>query len=112
MNPMKHQITITALLITAILALAGAAVVLASCGAGKVKVSVAEYDENGNEIHYKDIDGDEQWYDYDKGGNLIHRKNSNGYEAWWEYDENGSFKLVEARVHQLFTHWGGVHYNK
>ena len=112
MNPMKHQITITALLITAILALAGAAVVLASCGAGKVKVSVAEYDENGNEIHHKDSDGDEQWYDYDKGGNLIHRKNSNGYEAWWEYDENGSFKLVEARVHQLFTHWGGVHYNK
>ena len=62
---MKH----TTLLLTITLS----ALLLASCVAGKVKVSVTEYDENGNKIYYKDIDGDEQWYDYDEGGNLVPR---------------------------------------
>ena len=51
---------------------------------------ITEYDEKGNEIHYKDSDGYEVWYEYDKNGNLIHMKDSDGYEAWCEYDKNGN----------------------
>ena len=49
-----------------------------------------EYDENGNEIHFKDSAGSESWSEYDKNGNKIHYKDSNGYERWSEYDENGN----------------------
>jgi len=49
-----------------------------------------EYDEKGNEIHYKDSDGLEEWYEYDEKGNKTHYKDSNGYEYWCEYDEKGN----------------------
>ncbi len=49
-----------------------------------------EYDQNGNEIHYKDSNGTERWNEYDQNGKLIHYKDSNGTERWWEYDQNGN----------------------
>ena len=52
--------------------------------------SITEYDSNGKEIHYKDSDGDEEWYEYDSKGNQIHEKSSSGDEEWWEYDSDGN----------------------
>ena len=49
-----------------------------------------EYDKNGNEIYSKNSDGDEEWYEYNENGNKIYWKNSDGYEAWYEYDKNGN----------------------
>ena len=49
-----------------------------------------EYDSNGNEIHSKYSNGEEYWYEYDRNGNKIHSKDSDGYEEWYEYDGNGN----------------------
>ena len=49
-----------------------------------------EYDDKGNEIHYKDSKGYEEWNEYDDKGDMIRYKNSNGYEWWNEYDDNNS----------------------
>ena len=46
-------------------------------------VSVYKYDTNGNEIHYKDNRGYEDWSEYDAKGNLIHLKDNGGYEKWY-----------------------------
>ena len=43
-------------------------------------VSVYKYDSNGNEIHYKDNRGYEDWSEYDAKGNKIYYKNKIGYE--------------------------------
>ena len=53
----------------------------------KAVVSVTEFDENGNKIHYKETDGYESWFEYDEDGNLIHYKNKSTeiYESWSEY---------------------------
>ena len=52
--------------------------------------SITEYDSNGKEIHYKNSNGDEEWWEYDSKGNQIHYKSSNGYEVWQEYDSDGN----------------------
>lgn len=49
----------------------------------------AKYDENGNLIHYKEINGAEWWKEYDEKGKEIHYKDNTGFEYWYEYDENG-----------------------
>ena len=49
-----------------------------------------EYDSSGNKIHYKDTYGVEKWYEYDSKGNEIHSKESNGDEYWYEYDSSGN----------------------
>lgn len=49
-----------------------------------------EYDSKGNQIHYKDSDGNEEWYEYDFKGNQIHYKNSYGNEYWCEFDSKGN----------------------
>ena len=51
---------------------------------------VYEYDEQGNKIHCKYSDGDEEWYEYDAKGNMIHSKDSDGDEEWYEYDAKGN----------------------
>ena len=53
-------------------------------------LSISEYDNNENLIHFKDSDGYEYWKEYDSNGNLIHYKNSDGKEEWNEYDSNGN----------------------
>ena len=53
-------------------------------------LSISEYDNNENLIHFKDSDGYEEWGEYDSNGNLIHYKNSDGKEEWNEYDSNGN----------------------
>ena len=53
-------------------------------------LSISEYDNNGNLIHYKNSNGYEEWGEYDSNGNLIHYKNSDGKEEWNEYDSNGN----------------------
>jgi YD repeat-containing protein len=57
--------------------------------------TIREYDNNGNEIHYRTSDGYEWWYDYDTNGKLIHSRDSDGHEVWREYDING--KLIHSR---------------
>ena len=49
-----------------------------------------KYDDNGKLIHYKISDGYERTYKYDDTGNLIHYKNSSGFEQNWKYDDNGN----------------------
>ncbi len=51
---------------------------------------IREYDANGNEIHYKNSDGFETWYQYDVNNNMIRYKNSSGFEAWYEFDSNNN----------------------
>ena len=34
----------------------------------------------------------EYWYEYDSNGNKIHEKNSDGEEEWYVYDSNVSVK--------------------
>ena len=53
-------------------------------------LSISEYDNNGNLIHFKDSDGYESWKEYDRNGNKIHSKDSDGKEKWYEYDGNGN----------------------
>ena len=53
-------------------------------------LSISEYDNNGNLIHYKNSNGYEYWKEYDSNGNLIHSKDSDGKEEWNEYDSNGN----------------------
>ena len=44
---------------------------------------VSKYDENGNEIHYKNTDGFEEWYEYDSNGKIIHSWNNRGVKEWY-----------------------------
>ena len=64
---------------------------------------ITEYDEKGNEIHYKSFSGYEQWYEYDANGNLTHRKDSYGNEAWYEYDKNGN--LIHMKNSDGYEDW-------
>ena len=45
--------------------------------------SISEYDNNGNQIHYKGSNGFEYWKKYDSNGQLIYSKNNKGYEKWY-----------------------------
>ena len=58
-------------------------------------LSISEYDNNGNLIHFKDRYGKEEWNEYDSNGNLIHVKDSDGDERWGEYTywKNGKIKI-------------------
>ena len=47
-------------------------------------ISVSEYDEQGNLIHYKRWDGEEKWYD--KNGRLTRIRYSNWKEEVFKYD--------------------------
>lgn len=64
---------------------------------------ITEYDLNGKEIHSKDSDGDEWWYESDSKGNEIHSKDSDGYEWWWEYDSNG--KEIHYKTSSGYEEW-------
>jgi YD repeat-containing protein len=46
-----------------------------------------EFDQNNKMTHYRNSISDIQWWiEYDTNGNEIHFKNSDGYEYWQEYD--------------------------
>ena len=47
---------------------------------------IIEYDEKGNETHYKNSNGYEKWYYYDEKGNMIHYKKCSGREEEDLYD--------------------------
>ena len=59
-----------------------------------------EYDSNNNLIHIEHISGAfEAWYEYDDKNRQIHYKDSNGEETWFEYYENGVLKtLHQAQI--------------
>ena len=61
-----------------------------------------EYDSNNNLIHIEHISGAfEAWYEYDDKNRQIHYKDSNGEETWFEYYENGELKsLHQAQTKQ------------
>ena len=65
--------------------------------------SISEYDNNGNQIHFKDSAGYETWREYDNNGKLIHSKDSDGYEACREYDSNG--KLIHSKNSNGYEEW-------
>ena len=58
-----------------------------------------EYDNKGNEIHYKNNNGLESWREHDNKGHLIHYKNSNGIERW--YDDKGK-KITEEEFNRIW----------
>jgi YD repeat-containing protein len=64
---------------------------------------IYEYASNRNLIHYKDIDGYEEWYEYDADGNMIHFKTSDGYESWSEYDANNN--LIYYKNSDGYEYW-------
>lgn len=66
-------------------------------------LSISEYDNNGNLIHYKNSNGYEYWKEYDSNGNLIHSKYSDGYEEWNEYDSNGN--LIHSQNSHGLEKW-------
>ena len=41
-----------------------------------------DYDDKGNNIHWRDDAGHEVWNKYDDEGNLIYSKNNSGCEEW------------------------------
>ncbi len=45
----------------------------------------------------------EQWWDYDDDSNEIHYKDSAGVESWTEYDSNGN--KTQYRTSDGFTYW-------
>ena len=65
--------------------------------------SICEYDEKGNEIHYKDSDNTELWDEYDANGNNVYSKNIYGDETWFEYDANG--KLIHSKFSDVKEVW-------
>ena len=65
------------------------------------KVTLNEYDERGNEIHSKDLDGYEVWKDFDENGNITHCKASNGSEYWKEYDELFPTTVVASNKYEI-----------
>jgi hypothetical protein len=49
------------------------------------KETIREYDSSGKCVHYRDSNGNEEWYEYDANGDEIHYKSSGGFERWyWE----------------------------
>ena len=66
-------------------------------------LSISEYDNNENLIHYKNSNGYEYWKEYDSNGNLIHSKDSDGYESWKEYDSNGN--LIHSKYSYSWEEW-------
>ncbi|MCQ2209720.1 MAG: hypothetical protein MJZ34_05460 [Paludibacteraceae bacterium] len=71
-----------------------------SAGASSPKrIAKSKYDENGNHydydiyghiVHFKRIDGYEEWTDYDIQGNMAYYKNNHGIEKWFEHDWDGN----------------------
>ena len=52
-----------------------------------------EYDSNNNLIHIEHISGIfEAWYEYDDKNRKIHYKDSDGEENWYEYYNNRKIK--------------------
>ena len=69
-------------------------------------LSISEYDNNGNLIHYKNSDGKEEWNEYDNNGNLIHSKYStytDSHDKWNEYDSNGN--LIHSKYSYGWEEW-------
>ena len=66
-------------------------------------LSISEYDNNGNLIHYKNSDVVEYWKEYDSNGNLIHSKYSYSWEEWSEYDSNGN--LIHYKDNDGEEYW-------
>ncbi len=60
-----------------------------------------EYDNNGNEIHFKNSDGIEYWTEYDNNGNVIYWKNSNGYEEWSDSEGN----IIHRKYSNEYEEW-------
>ena len=56
--------------------------------------SIEEYDNNGNELHYKDNDGYEYWTEYDSNGNEIHSKDADSKEEWYEYEYDDKGNVI------------------
>ena len=50
-------------------------------------MSILEYNEYGNIIYYKDMDGIEEWYHYDEYGNCVYTRRSDGFEYWARYQD-------------------------
>lgn len=50
-----------------------------------------KYNDKGNLIYSKDIDGNETWYSYHISGTvaMIHSRNKSGSEEWYSYDKKG-----------------------
>ena len=53
-----------------------------------------EYNNKGNEIHYKTSSGYEMWKKYDSRGNIIYSKDSSGNE-WREKDISDVVEVKE-----------------
>ncbi len=62
------------------------------------KVLIVKNDERKNEVHTKDSNGLEKWFDYDKYGNLIHFKDTKGAESI--YIEGFQSVLLQATENQ------------
>lgn len=72
-----------------------------------------EYDSNGNEIHIKIINEGkietDDWLEYDEKGNELHKKTSNGYEIWSQYDEQGN-EIYSRNSDGKEYHWSYDNY--
>lgn len=55
-----------------------------------------KYDQDHNQIYYKESTGLEEWKEYDENNKLIHVKNTDGEEYWNIYDEDGN--LVKKKI--------------
>jgi hypothetical protein len=54
-----------------------------------------KFDERGNRIYHKNLNGYKVWKEFDKNNNLIHNKSSYGFEEWREFNEKN--KIIHYR---------------
>lgn len=57
--------------------------------------TIREYDKNGNEIHYKNNNGYENWKTYDENNNQISSKDNKGNETVRKFDDQS--RLLEIK---------------
>ncbi len=62
---------------------------------------IEEYNERGNRIYRKYLNGFECWWEYDKNNDLIYYKDSDGYEYWYKYDENKQIEITKQEFKQI-----------
>lgn len=61
---------------------------------------IQKFDDRGNRIYLKDVDGLEYWFKWDKNDNMIYYKNSLGVKYYYKYDENNRQMVIDKEEYE------------
>ena len=56
----------------------------------------SDFDDNGNEVHFKDNNGFESWTEWDSNGYEIYTKTNIGIEYWIEYFNDYDISITQV----------------